>query len=126
MPDLRDDRTAPTQPVQAEWSDEGDGIVEFDMPGNGRPFLLDVVVVVAGEYPYVHQWTTASRSACPNGFAILANPVIVDTDDVMTSGSARLHDRLTIRVDSGEITATSASRDRNEGTNWVPPDSRRG
>jgi hypothetical protein len=125
MPDLRDDRIAPKHPVQAEWSDEGDGVVEVDIPGNGRPFLLDVAVVVAGEYPYVHPWTTASRRAGLNGSAILASPVIVDID-VMTSGSTRLHDRLTIRVDAGMITATSASQNANEGTNWVPWDSRRG
>ena len=125
MPDLRDARIAPTHPVQAEWSEEGEGVVELDMPGNGRPCLLDVAVVVAGEHPHVHQWTSASRRAGLKGYAILASLVTVDID-VMTSGSARLHDRLTIRVDAGVLSADWASRDPDEGTNWVPWDSRRG
>jgi hypothetical protein len=125
MPGLRDARSAPTHPVQAEWSEEGEGVVELDMPGNGRPCLLDVAVVVAGEYPHVHQWTRASRGAGLRGYAILARPVTVDIE-VMTSGSAGLHDRLTISVDSGILSADWASRNPDEATNWVPWDSLRG
>jgi hypothetical protein len=95
------------------------------MPGNGRPYLLDVAVVVAGDYPHVHQWTRASRLAGLKGHAILANPVTVDIE-VVASGSARLGDRLTIRVDSGILSADWTSRDANEETNWMPWNSRRG
>lgn len=125
MPDVQDARIAPPHLVQAEWSEGGEGVVELDMSGNGRPCLLDVAVVVAGEHPHVHQWTHASRRAGLRGYAILANPVTVDID-VMTTGSARLHDRITIRVDSGMLSADWASRNPSEGTNWVPWDSRRG
>ena len=125
LPDERDARIAPRYPVQAEWSEEGDGVVEVDMPGNGQPHLLNVAVVVAGDYPYVHQWTRASRLGGLKGYAILANLVTVDIE-VMASGSARLHDRFTIRVDSGILRCDWASRNPNEGTNWMPWDSRRG
>ena len=73
---LPDDRTglySPRHPAQGEWSSDPGTEGEIHLPGNGRMRLLDVIVVLDGQYPYAHEWTAASRAASLRGYAIKAN-----------------------------------------------------
>jgi hypothetical protein len=122
LPDHRDGQFSPRDPAQGEWMGESGPEVEIDLPGNGRPALLDVLVVLDGDYPHAHEWTTTSRYAALRGYAIRANPIEVDIE-VLGGGfgaeSPRLHDRLRIRLDQGMIAADWASAGDNSPTNWV-------
>ena len=122
QPADREGLYSPRHPAQGEWFNESGSEVELDLPGNGRPHLLDVVVVLNGQYPYAYEWTAASRRAVLRGYAIKANSIEVDIE-VMGSGSEphlpRLQDRLIIRLDPGTIVADWASAGADEATNWV-------
>ena len=109
--------------TQGEWQGDGpEPELEITLAGNGRPRLLDVVVVLEGEYPHAYEWTTGSRYAGLNGYAIKATPFEVEIE-VMGSGAndaPYLHDTLQIECAPKHlIRADWQSRDLNEGTNWV-------
>jgi hypothetical protein len=54
--------------TQGRWSGEPEPGEVIDLPGNGRPRLLDVVLILDGEYPNAFEWTTQSLSAGLNGY----------------------------------------------------------
>lgn len=122
LPDDRDGQFSPRHPAQGEWLGESGPEVVIDLPGNGRPRMINVVVVLDGQYPHAHEWTTASRQAALRGYAIEANPIQVDIE-VMGRGSGPnlpdLRGRLSIRLDKGIIAADWASAGPHEATNWV-------
>lgn len=119
MPADQTGAISPRDPAQGEWLDEPRP--EIDMPGNGRPHMLDVAVVLDGEYPHVYEWTAHSRAAGLAGYAIKASPVDVK---IVVMGSAanqpHLCDVLQIELHQGILRADWVSRSADEATNWVP------
>jgi hypothetical protein len=80
--------------AQAEWFNEhGPPQIEVDLPGNGRGRLLDVVVVLYGDYPNVYEWTEHSRAAALRGYGIMATPIDIEIV-VMGAGAGPLSPRL--------------------------------
>jgi hypothetical protein len=122
LPDDRHRSFAPRDPAQAEWFGESGPEIEIDMQPNGRPRLLDVLLVLDGEYPNAYEWTTASRHAALRGYAIKSNRIEIEVE-VKAAGVGEqpphLVDRLVVALDRGIITADWASRGSNEATNWV-------
>jgi len=57
MPDDVHRTFAPKYPAQGEWFSETGPEIEIDLAGNGRPRLLDVALILDGEYPNVFEWT---------------------------------------------------------------------
>lgn len=116
------DRQFAPPPAQGEWFSEAGPEIEIALPGNGRPRLLDVVVVLDGEYPNGHEWTIHSRAAGLVGYAISAQPFDVVVD-VMGSGDGPnapyLSDTLRIDCRQGMLRADWVSTIGNEATNWV-------
>jgi hypothetical protein len=111
--------------AQGEWFGESGPEVEIDIPGNGRPRLLDILVVLDGNYPHAHKWTTASRHAALRAYAIKANPIEVEIEVMAaggTSSSPRLHNRLVIGLYDGKISADWTDQTADEASNWIPWD----
>jgi hypothetical protein len=112
-------------PTQGEWVGlEGGPQTEIDIPGNGRPYMLDIVVVMDRDYPQAHEWTTRSRAAGLSGYAIKATPFKVEIQ-VMGSATAgdapRIANTLGIEVTrQHRIRADWTDRSADEATNWAP------
>jgi hypothetical protein len=107
LPDDRDGQFSPRDPAQGEWFGESGPEVEIDIPGNGRPRLLDILVVLDGNYPHAHEWTTASRHAALRAYAIKANPIEVEIE-VIAAGGTSSSRGFTTALSSGFTTAKSA------------------
>jgi hypothetical protein len=129
LPDDTHRSFAPRDDAQGEWMriQGGPEIEITTLPGNGRPRLLDVAVVIEGEYPNVYEWTTRSRAAALAGYAIKANPVTVEIE-VMGGGpeptAPHLKRRLNIDIRSGQLRADWLDASDDEATNWVAWSSR--
>jgi hypothetical protein len=122
LPDDTDGSFSPRHPAQGEWADTGE--TEIDLPGNGHPRLLDIVLVRDGPYPHAFEWTKHSRAAGLNGYEIKARPFDVEVE-VMGSGPGPTapHLRDTLRIDCRDnhmIVADWVSAGPDEPTNWVP------
>ncbi|HEX8086557.1 MAG TPA: hypothetical protein VF529_19880 [Solirubrobacteraceae bacterium] len=120
VPDDRDGSFSPREIAQGEWLDGADA--EFDLPGNGRPRLLDVVLVLDGAYPQAHEWTQHSRAARLAGYAISAVPFDVAIEVLATDEEGapiQLSDTLRIEISQGMIRADWLSAGTDEPTNWV-------
>jgi hypothetical protein len=121
MPDDVHRSFAPRHPAEAEWFDAHDA--EITLPGNGRPRLLDVVVVLDRPYPHAFEWTQHSRAAGLAGYAIKAVPfdVKVEVFGMDARGEPlSLSDMLTVECRDGMIRADWAGRSVDQATNWVP------
>lgn len=123
LPDDRDGSFSPRHAAQAEWATEHGTEVEITIPGNGRPYLLDVLLVKDGEYPHAFEWTTASRHAALRDYAIKTNRVEVDVE-VMGSGpeatAPYLRDTLIVELEHGHmIRAAWRNAPPDQATNWV-------
>jgi hypothetical protein len=97
----------------------------IDLPGNGRPRMLDVVVILDGNYPHAHEWTTQSRFAGLHGHAIKANPFLVEVE-VMGAGNGGDAPHLTdtLKIDCRPKHMIKAdwlgpSRVADQGNTWV-------
>ena len=86
MPDDVHRTIAPMYPAQGEWFSETGPEIEIDLAGNGRPRLLDVALILDGEYPNVFEWTAHSRAAGLNGYESKSNQVGVEIE-IMGSGT---------------------------------------
>jgi hypothetical protein len=123
LPDDPDGQFSPRHPAQGEWFSEHGPEIQVDLPGNGRPRLIDVLMVHDGEYPHAYEWTEHSRAAALHGYAIKTNRVTIEIE-VMGSGagpnSPYLRDTLIIELERGHmIRAAWASAPAHEATNWV-------
>lgn len=96
---------APRDPAQGEWYGEQGPEIEIDLPGNGRPRMVDVLFVRDGEYPHAYEWTIHSRSAGLRGYAIKANPVTIDVE-VMAAVPDRIPRTSRIALKYGWTAAT--------------------
>jgi hypothetical protein len=126
----RSDRAFMPPETQGRWSGEEEPGEVVDLPGNGRPRLLDVVVILDGAYPHAFEWTTQSRYAGLNGYAINANPFRIEVD-VMGAGNGGEAPRLTevLEVDCRPKSMLKAdwlgpSRVPDQGDTWVAWDNR--
>jgi hypothetical protein len=121
LPDDRDGSFSPDE-AQAEWFNEsGPPEVEVDLPGNGRPRLIDVAAVLDGDYPNVYEWTGHSRAAGLIGYGVKAGsvPVLVK---VLGAGRGEPSLRNTLNIDlrDGLLIADWLQRSVDEATNLVP------
>jgi len=119
---MSDDMFFP-EPTQAQWMGESGPEFEIDLPGNGRPRLLDVVLILDQPYPHAFEWTPQSYAAGLHGYVIKAGRFPV-TIEVMTSGpaptAAHLVDTLDIECrDNHLLIADWQTRSTDEGTNHV-------
>jgi hypothetical protein len=109
-------------PAQGEWVGEHGPEIEIDMPGNGRPRLLDVVVVIDSAYPHGHAWTKESRAAGLSAYAIKSRPFDVVIEIMGSGGPDAPYLQDTLRVDcqeNGILKADWLSAGSDEATNWV-------
>jgi hypothetical protein len=102
---------------------------EIDLPDNGRPRLLDVVVVLDGLAWNAYEWTTQSEYAALEGFGIQANPFRVEID-VMGAGDGgdapHLSDTLEIDCRPKQMVKADwlgPSRPPDQGVTRAPWDS---
>lgn len=121
LPDRKPgDRMFAPDETQGEWAPSGE--VEINLPGNGRPRLLDVALVLDAPYPNIYEWTSRSRAAYLDGYEIKAQPIEVEIE-VLGSGAGasapRLMDTLRIDCREGQLVADWASAGADEPTNWV-------
>ena len=119
------DPTFVPRPTQGEWVGDHGPEIEIAVPGNRRPRLLDVVVILDGDYPHAHEWTTQSRYAGLRGYAIKANPFRVEVD-VMGAGYGgdppRITDTLEIDLSPKHMIKADwlgPSRVPDQGHTWV-------
>jgi hypothetical protein len=123
LPHDRDGAFSPRHPAQAEWATERGAEIEISLQGNGRPYLLDALLVMDGAYPHAFEWTTVSRHAALRGYAIKTNRVEIEVE-VIGSGpeptSPHLRDTLIVELEQGHmIRAAWASAASDQATNWV-------
>jgi len=77
--------------AQGQWySEQGAVEVEIDLPANGRPRLLDVCLILRGDYPHIFEWTVHSVAANLAGYGVKAQPVEIDIT-VRGEGGAGSH-----------------------------------
>jgi hypothetical protein len=121
----RFDRMFMPAETQGRWSGEEEPGEVIDLPGNGRRRMLDVVVILDGQYPHAHEWTTQSWYADLRGYAIKANPFRVEID-VMGAGDGgdapRINDTLEIDLSPKHMIKADwlgPSRVRDQGDTWV-------
>jgi hypothetical protein len=94
------DRQFYPPPAQAEWFGEAGPELTVDLPGNGAERLIDVALVLDGEYPHVFEWTRHSIASGLAGAACMSRPVDIGIS-VMGSGMTPTLERtLQIEVEA--------------------------
>jgi hypothetical protein len=117
------DRMYSPQESEAEWFGHAGPEVEIALPGNGRPRLIDVVVVLNWDYPYAYEWTGRSRAALLRGYGIKATPFRVEVTVMGSTPGAVLQETLEIEIRPKHMIKADwlgPSRKPDHGTTWVP------
>lgn len=117
------DRQFGPTPTTAQWfSERGDTEFEVNLPANGRPRLIDVVLITDRPYPHAHEWTIHSRAALLRGYEVMSDRFRVKID-VEGNGVGALAPSLsrTLEIECGQgmLKANWLDRDPDEGTHWV-------
>jgi hypothetical protein len=123
MTGSRNDGQFVPPPCQAEWFNErGEIEVEVDLPGNGRPRLIDAVLILDRPYPHAHEWTVHSRAALLRGYAIESDRFQVEIT-VEAKGAGELAPSLTqtleVECGQGMLKANWSERHPDEATHLV-------
>jgi hypothetical protein len=112
-------------PTQGRWSGEEEPGEVIDLAGNGQRRLLDVAVILDGDYPHAFEWTTQSLYAGLDGYEIKTDRFQVEVE-VIGAGDGgdvpRLRDTLEIECRAKSMLKADwlgPSRQPDQGDTWV-------
>lgn len=125
MPDDIYRSFAPREKAQAQWFSEAGPEFEIDIPGNGRPRLLDVVVIIEEMFDHAghaFEWTPHSRAAELRGYEIKASRFEVGVEVLGSGGhnAPRLAEALEVQFQDGLVAVDWLKPLASEATNRAP------
>jgi hypothetical protein len=98
------DREYFPKPTSAEWPEFGHD-VEVDLPGNGLPRHINVVMLVRNNWPPAFAWTQESQEADLVGYGIWSNSFYVRIEVLGVGPQEPLTDTLQIRWSNHDVWA---------------------